>query len=130
MRRITVFADEEDAREVVLWLEEQGLDFMSEDYAGPVQRRDPPPRRQEPERHEPPNGVLTPLRKPLPVKLSAAIERWLNDGSQSLEDLVGLAADRGWSRKKVRDTLRRMQKSGKIGLNMGNQFFWMGLNDG
>lgn len=108
MRRITIFADEEDAKKATAWLEANGLDYMSEDYADPsIARRSPPTRRPAPERHEPPGGFLTPLRT-RPRTLKASLLEWLKDGDQTLDELAEVAHDRGWSRKKVRDTLRRM----------------------
>ena len=53
MRRITIYTDEDSARKAAAWLEQQGLDYMSEDYAGPaITRRAEPVRQSEPERHE------------------------------------------------------------------------------
>ena len=123
MRRITVFTDEESAQKLVEHLEAEGLDYMSEDYREPsIQRRAPPTRRAEPERPEASVGLLKPLRPPAPKKLSTALLEWLQEsGGCTFDELVGLATDRGWSRKKLRDTLYRMMHSNKV-LKVGDRY--------
>ena len=126
MRRITIYADEADARKTTAWLEEQGLDYMSEDFAEPTLTRRPPPvRRAPPERSEEQAGFLSPTKKPQarakkPGRKLGAVSEFIlavlkDTGGSSTSYLIELARDnKGWKPKKVRDTLRRLEASGRI----------------
>jgi hypothetical protein len=116
MRRITIFTDEDTAKTVVGWLEEQGVDFMSEDYAEPsLARRSPPNRRPAPERHEPSSGFLEPLKKTGRRTLRQMIKVWLKEAEcLNREQLRGLAQDAGFNPARVKDTVRRMIKAEEI----------------
>jgi hypothetical protein len=118
MRRITIWATEDAAREVTKFLEREGLDFMSEDYAPPVvQRRDVPARRQPPERSDvPPPSLLR--RRPSAVKRKPGrqegdVAKFIVDvltqgGFATPKELINICMDKGYRSKRVRDTLRRM----------------------
>ena len=130
MRRITVFADEERAKALVTVLENNGYDFMSEDFAEPtIVRRNPPERRATPApRAEPAPGMLRPTRKPpvqTPVEQKKAgrpaskIRNWImqilrDQGEDDYDGIMKLAISERLDRKKVRDTLRRMISSGMV----------------
>lgn len=131
MRRITVFADEEQAKRLTAVLENNGYDYMAEDYAEPtILRRPPPAIRPMPERTEPTPGMLIPLRKPVlkkeaepeqkkpgrqPGKVRLWIERILRDqGEDDYDGIMKLAAAERMNLKTVRDTLTRAVKSGAI----------------
>jgi hypothetical protein len=116
MRRVTIFADEADARKAVAWLEEHGLDFMSEDYAAPPRPVAPlPSRRAAPERQEPPGGFLRPLMRGRPMTLREAIGIWVKqEQSTDRAFLRSCAIKEGWHPKLVKDTVRRMVNAGEL----------------
>jgi hypothetical protein len=116
MRRITIFTDEDSAKKACAWLEAEGLDYMSEDYAEPsLHRRQPPLRRSEPERHEASKSFLTPLKRAKPKTLREAIIVWLKEaGVLSRDDVRVLAKDAGWNPKLVKDTVRRLIAANQV----------------
>lgn len=122
MRRITIFADEDEAQKATAWLEANGLDYMSEAYAEPsIQRRNPPERRTTPERLEEGPGMLAPLKKPESKQVEAPgnfgplaqmlLQMLREAGTLQLDDMKVMARDRGWKPSQVRDTLRRLVKA-------------------
>jgi hypothetical protein len=124
LRRITIFTDEDTAKELVPLLEEKGVDFMSEDYAEPtVTRRSTPTRRAPPDRHEASPGFLRPMKPPATPRERPPLSSFLlgvlkEAGTLDRDSLYEVAKDRGWKQKQVRDTLRRLVKSQKL-LGMG-----------
>lgn len=127
MRRVTVFTDESSAAKLTAYCEEQGLDYMSEDYAEPtIVRRNPPERRPQPERAEPAPGMLRPTKKPMsapvkgkpgrkPGRASGLLLMYLKEApNQTLGELQDLSKQHGRTAKEVRDTLRRLVSSGKV----------------
>jgi hypothetical protein len=120
VRRVTIYASEVDAQKAVGWLEDQGFDFMSEDYADPsLQRRPQPIRRTAPERHEPSGGFLPPTMKPsLATKKVSLASRLLAEfdmaGILDRETVLLVMEQRGLNRKAVRDGLNRLLREGKL----------------
>jgi hypothetical protein len=116
MRRITIFTDEETAQKVVPWLEQHGVDFMSEDYAEPsLARRSPPSRRSQPERHEPSKGFLEPLKPVKSRRLRDAIRGWVADEETINRGRLRLYAQRAdFNPNHVKDTVRRMLMKGEL----------------